>query len=150
MNSRRHRIFPKYFWPQLESFWGEWIMKWQAKCWVVYIYIKSRRKNKWEGNLGKKRILLKVRGRIGWKCVKSCFDCDCWVRSWSFQRKACKFKELQEFGIFVCLFVCLSLCNMEMFSVQKNSVFGRELRMCFQVLMNRTSVDSYFIGEAVV
>ena len=41
-----------------EPFWEERIMKWQTQWGVIWIYLKKKRKNEWEENLWKKRILL--------------------------------------------------------------------------------------------
>ena len=60
---------PKYFQPNLEPSSRERIMKWQTQIWVMYIYMKRRRKNKWVGNLRKKRILFEVKRKNWWeKC----------------------------------------------------------------------------------
>ena len=51
MNSRRHHIFPKYFWPQLKPYFGKQTMKWQTSWWVINVHIKSKKKSMKKRNL---------------------------------------------------------------------------------------------------
>ena len=86
MNLGRRRMIPKYFRLHLEPYSRNRIMKRQNNS-ESSIYIKSRKKNKWEGNLQKIRILHEVTGRISWKYAINILECDCYMRSWSSIRK---------------------------------------------------------------
>ena len=48
---------------------------------VIYIYIKSRRKDKWEGNLRKKIVLPEERGRIDGHRSIGISEYGCYIQS---------------------------------------------------------------------
>ena len=110
MKSERRSIFPKYVQPQLEPSLEKRTMKFQTKWRIIYIYIKSWRKNKWEKKL-RERTLREPSGRIDEKGVKSILECGCYVRNWSCLKKGLltfiyKFYLLTKFWNGCNLFVC--------------------------------------------
>ena len=54
-------------------------MKWQTLQRVIYIYIKSQRKNKLKENLLKKRILFEVKGGIGERSAIGILEHGCYI-----------------------------------------------------------------------
>ena len=82
---------PNTFKTQLAPSSRELTMKSQKQWWVIYIYIKSRRKNKWVKNLWKKITLLEVKGRIDEKSDKSISEHGCYIQSWSCLRNFLNF-----------------------------------------------------------
>ena len=55
----------------------------------MYIYVKTRRNNKWEENLQKKRIVIKLWGRIDGKSAIGILERGCYIWSWSCLTKFC-------------------------------------------------------------
>ena len=86
MNLGRCHIFSKYFQIQQKSSLREQMMKWQKRWSIIYIFIKSSRKNKWEGKI-QKRILLEIRRRICKRCAKGILEYGCYILSWCCLRK---------------------------------------------------------------
>ena len=88
-------------------------MKWQAQWRVIYIYMKSKRKNKWEGNLWQERNLVEIKGRSTIGISES----GRYIRSWSSLRKFCNvyvasFKNLEVLSVFCWFCFCFHLWNM--------------------------------------